>query len=69
MRKSIFVFCQGNRKKRPGKGGGLQSENEDILLKFYCEKEMLDLLEKDYFKDAKTIIAIQRYFLNKELYK
>jgi ADP-ribose pyrophosphatase len=67
--KVFLYFARVSEKNKPGEGGGLKSENEDIIIKNYSENKLLELLNNDYFKDAKTIVAIQRYFLNKKLYK
>jgi len=67
--KVFLYFAEVNEKLKKGKGGGLESENEDIIEKRYSEGELISLLNADYFQDAKTIIAIQRYLLNKELFE
>jgi len=67
--KVFLYFAKVNENDKPGKGGGIRSENEDILIKNYSEIEMYNLLNNNLFKDAKTIIAIQKYFLNTELYQ
>lgn len=48
-------------------GGGLLSEGEDIRIVKYTFEELLELYQNDFFRDAKTIIALQWLFLKKAL--
>ena len=48
-------------------GGGVDIEHENICLKYYKRAELRRLLKQNYFVDAKTIIAIQYYFLNESI--
>ena len=46
-------------------GGGKKSEKEDIQLVKIQSDQIKDLLNQDFFRDAKTIIALQWFLLNK----
>ena len=54
----IFVFF-GILGEKVSAGGGLANEAEDTLLVGIPAKQVYDKLEKGFFKDAKTLIAIQ----------
>lgn len=46
-------------------GGGKKSEKEDIELVKIQSNQVRTLLNQDYFRDAKTIIGLQWFLLNK----
>lgn len=59
----LFIgMCTSDCKKH--KGGGLDEENEDVYLVEMSREEVKRKLWDGYFKDGKTIIALQYFFLN-----
>ena len=55
-------FCNSTDKKH--KGGGLDSEHEDIKIIELSKEEARQRLRDKKFNDGKTILALQHFFLN-----
>ena len=47
-------------------GGGLREEDEDLQLIEIPREEAAQKLKEGYFKDGKTLLALQFFFLNKD---
>lgn len=61
----IFLYLAlVNNDNKINKGGGLESENEDLKILEYNLDELSELLSKNELQDAKTIIAVN-YLLTK----
>ena len=61
----LFIgLCTSNFKKFSG--GGLSEENEDLQLVEMPKDEALQRLKEGYFKDGKTLLALQFFFLNED---
>ena len=62
----IFLFyAEVNAKDKVLEGGGLKFEKEDIQLVKLKTKEVIANLKNKQFQDAKTIIGLQWFLLNK----
>jgi nudix-type nucleoside diphosphatase (YffH/AdpP family) len=60
----IFLFfAEVSAKDKSGQGGGAPGENESIQTLKYRLEEVKELLANDALRDAKSIIAVQRYLL------
>jgi len=60
----IFLyFTEVTSFDKTEKGGGLESESEDIQLVKIKKYKVKEMLKHNSFIDAKTIVAIQNYFL------
>lgn len=65
----IFLYyATASSSARRNAGGGLKAENEDIQVNFFTETEIKQMISSNKIKDAKTLIALQQYFLNKDFY-
>ncbi|WP_103866567.1 MULTISPECIES: NUDIX domain-containing protein [Aquimarina] len=60
-----LYYGEVSKKDKIYAGGGLLNENEDIQLCKYAVSTIEDLLQKQHINDAKTIIALQWFLLNK----
>ena len=61
----LFIgLCTSRCKKFSG--GGLSKENEDLQLIEMPRAEAAEKLKADYFKDGKTLLALQFFFLNED---
>lgn len=61
----IFLYyAEVDSSKKVFTGGGVKSEKEDILLVKLSKSEVLTRLKNNEFRDAKTIIGLQWFFLN-----
>lgn len=60
-----LYFGEVMKKDKVYTGGGLQEENEDILLYKYDASKIDTLLNSGIINDAKSIIALQWYKINK----
>lgn len=58
--KMTIFYCEVS--KKVSNGGGLEEENENINIIEMTEKEMFKKLQDGYFKDSKTIVALQSNF-------
>ncbi|WP_159023183.1 NUDIX hydrolase [Formosa sp. L2A11] len=58
-------YAEVNSTDKKFKGGGLDEEHEDIQLIKFPISEIKSKLKAQAFKDAKTIVALQWYLLNK----
>jgi len=66
----IYLYMGYSRQDlKVSDGGGLESENEDIRLKNFTEQELKTRVLNSQIRDAKTIIAIQQYFLFRDQYE
>lgn len=63
--KTFLYYAEVNSTHKTAKGGGLESENEDIQLVKLSKEKVLQMYHDKEFKDAKTIMAIQWYLLHK----
>jgi len=63
--KMHFFYTEVKSADRIGKGGGLDSENENITIITFTEEEIWDRLINQKWDDSKTVILVQRYFLEK----
>lgn len=62
----LYVYyCEVDSSMKIQEGGGLQSENEDIEVVYISIEDAKESLLRRAFIDAKTIIALQYYFLHK----
>ena len=62
----IFLYsCEVNTRDKVEKGGGALTENEDIELLKFPVNELSRLITSGKIKDAKSIIGIQWWLLNK----
>ena len=59
---TIFIGI-GNSNDKKYSGGGVSHEHEDIRIVEYSKKKAYELLKSGYFKDGKTIIALQYFQL------
>lgn len=59
----FLYYAEVSNDNRVSKGGGLKKENEDIQLVSVSKNRIADFLTK--LEDAKTIIALQWFLLNK----
>lgn len=64
--KIFLYYSEVNSTDKIFKGGGVKEENEDIQLVKIKPKQVTDLLKKNQIQDAKTIIGLQWYLLNKD---
>jgi len=62
-----LFFTEVNSTNKTFKGGGLESEKEDIELIKIPISEIKEKLNSNFFKDAKTIIALQWLLINKSI--
>ncbi len=61
----LFVaLCTSSCKKFSG--GGLSEENEDLQLIEIPREEAVKKLREGYFKDGKTLLTLQYFFLNEK---
>lgn len=61
----FLYYCEVDTSMKIDEGGGLPSENEDIEVVYISVKDAKTALLKKDFIDAKTIIALQYYYLYK----
>lgn len=62
----IFLYySEVNSTDKVFKGGGMKYEKEDIQLKKIATKDVLQSFQNNEFRDAKTIIGIQWFLMNK----
>lgn len=61
----FLYFCEVDDSMKVEAGGGLLSENEDIEIIYLSVQEAKTMLNNQEFIDAKTILSLQYYFLNK----
>jgi len=57
-----LAICKSGDKKHPG--GGVDHEHEDIRIIELSQDEVLAKLRQKEFRDGKTIMALQYFFLN-----
>lgn len=62
--KTFLYYAEVNSSHKTAKGGGLESENEDIQLVKLSKSTVIKMYHNKEFQDAKTIMAIQWYLLN-----
>ncbi|OFX76916.1 MAG: NUDIX hydrolase [Bacteroidetes bacterium GWE2_29_8] len=60
-----LFFINVNNNSRINNGGGLQNEGEDIKIMEFSLEEVKELIDNGKIFDAKTIIALQWFMLNK----
>lgn len=65
--KSTIYFAEVSMADKKGKGGGLAAENEDIATVKVDANQIQNWLKEKKIVDAKTIIALQWFLLNKKL--
>lgn len=65
--KMHFFYTEVTNTNRIDKGGGLPSEHENITVITFSEHEIFERLKTDKWEDSKTVILVQRYFLEKKL--
>jgi ADP-ribose pyrophosphatase len=61
----LLYYSEVNSTDKIYKGGGMKYENEDIQLVKTNTKEVVNQLKDNQFRDAKTILGIQWFLLNK----
>ncbi|QHI35580.1 GDP-mannose pyrophosphatase NudK [Kordia antarctica] len=61
--KTFLYFAEVNSTHKTEKGGGLESEQEDIQLVKLTTKQVIAMYKANEFEDAKTIMAIQWFLL------
>ncbi|MBT0609137.1 NUDIX domain-containing protein [Aequorivita echinoideorum] len=61
--RAFLFYAEVSKQDKTGEGGGLSTENEDIQLVKINISEIKTRLSQ--FKDAKTILALQWFLLNK----
>ncbi|WP_430408925.1 NUDIX domain-containing protein [Kordia sp.] len=62
--KTYLYYAEVNSTHKTAKGGGLESEQEDIQLVKLSKEMVIQKYQNKEFLDAKTIMAIQWYLLN-----
>ncbi len=62
----FLYYSEVNLSDKVFDGGGMKYENEDIELIKIKTNDLIDTLENNQFRDAKTIIGIQ-WFLNHKI--
>jgi len=60
-----FYIARYDEENRAGKTGGLEEEGEDIELVEMGFDEAREKLKQGAFIDAKTILLLQHFFLNR----
>ena len=63
--KMHFFYTEVTNADKVEEGGGLAEENENITIVTYSENEILERLKKGQWDDSKTVVLVQRYFLEK----
>lgn len=58
-----FYYAETKDALKQNEGGGLDSENEHIEVISFSEKELLERLMNNSWDDSKTVLLVQRYFL------
>ncbi len=58
----ILFACEVDNSMKTSEGGGLDEENEDILVETFAEAEIKEMISRNELRDAKTIIAFLHYF-------
>jgi len=61
----MLYYSEVNSTNKVFKGGGVKYDNEDIQLVKLNIDEVINRLKKNQFRDAKTIVGIQWFLLNK----
>lgn len=61
----LLYYSEVRSKNKVFVGGGMKFEKEDIQLVKIKSKEVKELLKKNQFRDAKTIIGLQWFYLNR----
>jgi len=62
-----FFYAETNASLKQNDGGGLASENEHIEVISFTEKELWERLRNNLWDDSKTVLLVQRYFLEKSI--
>ncbi|GAC1306636.1 MAG: GDP-mannose pyrophosphatase NudK [Mucilaginibacter sp.] len=62
-----FFIARYNEKDRTGKGGGLKEEGEDIEIVELSFNDAREKLKQGAFRDVKTILLLQHFFLNQSV--
>ncbi|MFN2424538.1 MAG: NUDIX domain-containing protein, partial [Cryomorphaceae bacterium] len=62
-----LYFAETTSAGRTAPGGGLAEENEDIELVRITLERAKEMLEKGEFRDAKTIIGLQWFFMQRSV--
>ncbi len=63
--KMHFFYTEVKNEDRVEEGGGLDHENENITIITFTEQEILSRLKNGEWDDSKTVVLVQRYFLEK----
>lgn len=63
--KMHFFYTEVKNEDKIEAGGGLDEENENITIVTYSEDEILQRLKDMKWDDSKTVVLVQRYFLEK----
>lgn len=61
----LLYFSEVNSTEKEFDGGGMKYEKEDIELVKLNTQEVLEMFKAQKFTDAKTIIGLQWFFMNK----
>jgi len=62
----IFLYyCEVHSSDKIEKGGGVEGEHEDIQLVRIQEKNIREMIEKEEVIDAKSIVGLQWWLINK----
>lgn len=65
--KMYFFYAETTEALKVSEGGGLDSEAEHIEIVSYTEEELLQRLKTGQWEDTKTVVLVQRYFLEQLL--
>lgn len=65
--KMYFFYAETSDALKVNEGGGVASENEHIEVLSFSEDELLQRLKDNKWEDSKTVVLVQRYFLEKHL--
>ncbi len=57
----VLFSCTVDESMKTSSGGGLEIEDEDILIVEYSPQEVENMLQNNLFRDAKTIIGLNAY--------
>lgn len=63
----ILFYCEVTEEMHASVGGGVESEDEDILVEKFSLATVIDMLNSDKICDAKTLIGLQMVVGTREL--
>ena len=63
--KMYFFYAETNDNLKKNEGGGLDAEHENIKILTFTEEQLWNRLQNGEWEDTKTVVLVQRYFLEK----